>query len=57
VLDAMLTSIILPAVRLVLLQLAADPESPFADAAAEGVGPAAPLAGEWLAREVSHLLL
>ena len=55
-LEAMLPRIILPTVRLVELQLAADPESYFADAAAEGVGPAAPLAGERLARQLGHLL-
>ena len=56
-LEAMLPRIILPTVRLVELQLAADPESYFADAAAEGVGPAAPLAGERLARQLCHFLL
>ena len=56
-LEAMLPRVVHPAVRLVLLQLAADPESSFTDAAAEGVGAAAPLAGERLARQVGHPLL
>jgi hypothetical protein len=45
-LEAMLPRVVPPAVRLVLLELAPEPESLLADAAAEGVGAAAPLAGE-----------
>jgi hypothetical protein len=47
-----------PGARLpVLLQLIAKAEELVADAAAEAIGSAAPLAGERLARHLGHLLL
>jgi hypothetical protein len=56
-LEAMLPRVVPSAVRLVLLELAPDPESLLTDATAEGAGPAAPLAGERLARHLGHPLL